>query len=173
MSTVTDNTTLKTMYRRWAYMAIAILASCLLFLKPVFKFNDDKGIIYVRSFDMDQTHFWVTQTELDTGIEHITAVMSVKWLYRINKAMLWGCIICLLCFWSNRWRFWIALITACIAGAYYVFMAYYAMKIAEDHYATLYPTITAFLPAIVLQMMILVQQNVRREGMYRDEEEQE
>ena len=49
-------------------------------------------------------------------------------------------------------------------------MAIYAMKITDDFYATLYPTIMAILPAVVLQMMILVQQNVRREGMYRDEE---
>lgn len=170
MSTEHDNATLRTMYRRWAYMLVAILASALLFLRPVFSFQDDKGIIYVRSFQMDKTHFWVTQTELDTGIEHVVSVMSVKWLYRINKMMLWGCIICFLCFWDNRWRFWIALVTACIAGAYYVMMAIYAMKITDDFYATLYPTIMAILPAVVLQMMILVQQNVRREGMYRDEE---
>ena len=171
MSKEHDNDSLRSMYRRWIYMAVAILASALLFTRPVFRFENDKGIIYVRSFEMDKTHFWVTQTELNTGIEHVTAVMSVKWLYRINKAMLWGCIICLLCFWNNGWRFWIALITACIAGAYYLFMAYYAMKISEDHYATLYPTLMAFLPAIVLQMMVLVQQNIRRDGMYRDEEE--
>ena len=170
MSAENDNATLRTMYRRWAYMGIAILASALLFTRPVFSFQDDKGIIYVRSFTMDQKFFTVTQTELETGIPHVTAVMSVKWLYRINKVMLWSCIICLLCFWSNQWRFWIALVTACIAGVYYLFMAYYAMQITEDHYATLYPTFMAFLPAVVLQMMILVQQNVRREGMYRDEE---
>lgn len=171
MSTENDNAELRSMYRRWAYMIIAIIASAVLFTRPVFSFQSDKGIIYTRSFTMDQKYFTVTQTELDTGIEHITAVMSVKWLRRINKVMLWGCILCLLCFWSKSWRFWIALVTACITGVYYVFMAYYAMKISEDHYATLYPTFMAFLPAIVLQMMILVQQNIRREGMYRDEEE--
>jgi hypothetical protein len=170
-NTGNTNSDLHAMYRRWAYMAVAILASALLFLKPVFSFGDDKGIIYVRSFQMDRTHFWVTQTELETGIEHVTAVMSVKWLDRCNKIMLWGSILCLLCFFNNQWRFWIALATSLAAGVYYLFMAYYAMKISDLHYATLYPTVMAILPAIVLQMMVLVQRNVRHIGMYRDEEE--
>ena len=147
------------MFRRWIYMAIAIAAAAVLFMRPVFNFQEDKGIIYVRSFSMDEKTFYVTQTTLDGGIPEITATMSVKGLYYCNKVMLWGSILCFLCFFS-RWRAWIATVVALIAGAYYLIMFYYAMKIADLHYATLYPNFMAFLPAIVCQMMVLTRQNV-------------
>ena len=151
---------LQAMFRRWVYMVIAIVASAVLSLHPVFSFQEDKGIIYIRSFSMDQETFYVTQTELRTGAEQITATMSVKGLYFCRRLMLFGCILCLLCFFSKRWRLTLALITAFIAGAYYVLMIYYAMRMSDDHYATLYPNLMAVFPAIVLQMMILVRQNI-------------
>ena len=58
------------MYRRWAYMVVAILVSTWLLDATVFNFEDDKGILYIRSFDMNQEEFVVTQTELDTGLSH-------------------------------------------------------------------------------------------------------
>ena len=132
MSELIDHATLSAMYRRWAYMLVAIVASAFMFTHPVFNFQEDKGIIYVRSFSMDQKMFYVTQTEIKTGAQEITAVSSVKYLYYCNKAMLWGSIICFLCFFSSRWRISIAIITAFIAGAYYVIMAYYALRIADE-----------------------------------------
>ena len=54
------------MYRRWAYMAIAIIASYLIAVKPVFSFTSDKGMTYERSFTMDMKQFQVTQTVLGT-----------------------------------------------------------------------------------------------------------
>ena len=60
MSELIDHATLSAMYRRWAYMLIAIAASAVMFLHPVFSFQQDKGIIYVRSFSMDQKRFYVT-----------------------------------------------------------------------------------------------------------------
>ncbi len=148
------------MYRRWAYMAIAIIATMVMLEYPMFRFHEDRGIKYVRSFSIEGTTFCVTQTEMDTGISQITATMSVKGLYYCNKLMLWGTILCFLCFFSNRWRIRIAVVTAIIAGAYYAFMAYYAIRIADDHYATLSLNITAILPAIVCQMMVLTWHNI-------------
>ena len=55
-------------YRRLLYMVVAILAAALLPLKPAFSFQEDKGIIYIRSFEMDQKTFYVTQTDMETGI---------------------------------------------------------------------------------------------------------
>ena len=155
-----QNSTLFAMYRRWIYMAIAIAAAAFLQTRPVFNFHEDKGIIYIRSFSMDQKTFYVTQTDLKTGAPEITATMSVSGLYWCNKAMLWCAILCLLCFFSNTWRIRIATVTAILAGLYYVLMVYYAMHISEDHYATFYPNWMVIWPAIVCQMMVLTGRNV-------------
>ena len=150
------------MYRRWIYMLIAIGASMFLLSHPVFSFKEDQGIIYIRSFSMDKTTFYVTQTELKTGAEHITATMSVKGLYYCNWAMLLGCILCFFCFFSFSWRMRLALITAFIAGIYYVLMVFYALRMSDNHYATLYPNVIALLPAVVLQMMVFLRHNIIR-----------
>ena len=160
MSQLLDNGEWSAMYRRWAYMLVGIVASLLLFLHPVFDFQDDKGIIYIRSFSMDQQTFYVTQTDLETGVGEITATSSVKGLYYCNKAMLWGCILCFLCFFNNPLRITIAYITAATSGFYYILMAYYALELADLHYATIYPNYMAILPAIVCAMTILVAKNV-------------
>ena len=161
------------MYRRWAYMVVAILVSTWLLDAAVFNFEDDKGILYIRSFDMNQEEFVVTQTELDTGLSHPWARMSVKGLYYCDKVMQWGCIACLLCFFSNRWRVRIATFTALIAGLYYVLLIYYAMQISDAHYATFYPNFKVFLPAVVCQLMVLVRQNVIRSSNLRADMELE
>ena len=147
------------MYRRWVYMAIAIVAAALMPLKSVFSFQTDRGIIYERSFSMDDRTFYVVQTELDTGKAHLVATMPVKGLHYCYLAMLYGSILCLLCFYPE-WRVWVCVFTAVAAGMYYVLMAYYAVVIAEDYYATLYPNYMAILPAVVLQMMVLTRRNV-------------
>lgn len=160
MSQLLDNGELSFMYRRWAYMLIGIVASLLLFTHPVFNFQDDKGIIYVRSFSMDQHYFYVTQTDLKTGAAEITATSPVKGLYYCNKAMLWGCILCFLCFFSNPVRITISYLTAVISGCYYILVVYYALHLADLHYTTLYPNFMVMLPAIVCAMMILTGKNV-------------
>ena len=149
-------------YRRLLYMVIAILAAALLPLKPAFSFQDDKGIIYIRSFEMDQKTFYVTQTEMETGIQTVTDSMSVKGLYYCYKALLWGCIACLLCFFSFRWRIVVCDIVMITAGVYYVLMVIYAMRISDIHFATLYPTWITILPAIIMQMMVLTRRSAVR-----------
>ena len=163
MSELIDHATLSAMYRRWAYMLIAIAAAAFMFTRPVFNFQDDKGIIYVRSFSMDQKMFYVTQTEA----QEITAVSSVKYLYYCNKAMLWGSIICFLCFFSNPLRLTITYIVAVISGLYYVALVYYAIKLSDWHYATLYPNFMVIFPGIVCAMMVLTGKNVINDGIDR------
>ena len=157
------------MYRRWAYMVLAILGSAILFHQPVLSFQEDKGIIYVRSFSMDEHVFQVTQTELATGIHQITETMSVAGLYYCNKVMLYGSILCLLCFFSNVWRIRIAMMTVLACAVYYGFLIYYALHISDAHFATLVPNVFTFIPAVVLEMMLLVRHNIHQTYMDRDE----
>jgi hypothetical protein len=158
------------MYRRWLYMLLAIAASYFLFTRPVFDFQDDKGILYVRSFSMDQHTFYVTQTSLQTGTAELTAVMSVNGLYYCNKAILYGCVLSLLCFFSRRARVWTCTITAVLCGAYYLLMIYYAIKISDVHYATVSPSWMSVVPAIILELMVLTRQNVIISGQEEMEE---
>ena len=160
MSQIFDYGELSAMYRRLAYTVVAIMASLLLFEHPVFNFQDDKGIIYVRSFSMDQKTFYVTQTTLQDGVPEITATTSVKWFYYCNKAMVWGCILSLLCFFSIPLRLTVTYLSAVVAGSYYVLVVYYSLKLADLHYTTLYPNYMIVLPGIVCAMMLLVSRNL-------------
>ena len=173
MSQFFDYGELNALYRRLAYTVVAIMASMLLFMHPVFNFQDDKGIIYVRSFSMNQKTFYVTQTDLKTGVGEITATTSVKWFYLCNKAMLWGCILSLLTFFSTRLRLTVTYITAVVAGFYYVLVVYYALKLADLHYTTLYPNYMIVLPAVVCAMMILVSKNIIKTQVDRIDREME
>ena len=173
MSQLFDYGELNAMYRRWVYMIVGIVASLLLFQHPVFNFQNDKGIIYVRSFSMDQKTFYVTQTDLKTGAAEITATTSVKWFYYCNKAMLWGCILCFLCFFSTPLRITVAYLTSMIAGSYYVLVVYYSLKLADLHYTTLYPNYMVVLPAIVCAMMILTAKNLIKTQVDRMDREME
>ena len=160
------------MLRRWIYMSIAIIAAALLGTRPVFNFQSDTGILYTRSFSMeDQKQFVVTQRELSTGAEEVAAIMSVKGLYYCSKAMLWGSILCLLCFFSYRGRMTLIFVTVAAAGLFYILMIVYAIRMTDKHYATLYPNFAAVLPAIVLQAMLLTRSNMIREKIDEADEE--
>ena len=160
------------MLRRWLDMAVAISAAAPLGTRPVFNFQSDTGILYTRSFSMeDQKQFVVTQRELSTGAEEVAAVMSVKGLYYCSKAMLWGSILCLLCFFSYRGRMTLIFVTVAAAGLFYILMIVYAIRMTDQHYATLYPNFAAVLPAIVLQAMLLTRSNMIREKIDEADEE--
>ena len=160
------------MLRRWIYMSIAIIAAALLGTRPVFNFQSDTGILYTRSFSMeDQKQFVVTQRELSTGAEEVAAIMSVKGLYYCSKAMLWGSILCLLCFFSYRGRMTLIFVTVVAAGLFYILMIVYAIRMTDQHYATLYPNFAAIWPAIVLQAMLLTRSNMIREKIDEADEE--
>ena len=160
------------MLRRWIYMSIAIIAAALLGTRPVFNFQSDTGMLYTRSFSMeDQKQFVVTQRELSTGAEEVAAIISVKGLYYCSKAMLWGSMLCLLCFFSYRGRMTLIFVTVAAAGLFYILMIVYAIRMTDQHYATLYPNFAAIWPAIVLQAMLLTRSNMIREKIDEADEE--
>jgi len=161
------------MYRRWAYMAVAVVACLLLYTRPVFTFREDIGIRYIRSFEMTEKRFAVTQTEMATGIQQITATMPVKGLYFCHTAMMIGVVLCLLCFDMRGWRMIVCAVTAGICGLYYVLMVIYAIRMADLHYATVVPTFAAILPAIVLEMMLLTRQTIIRTMFIENDAEEE
>ena len=160
------------MLRRWIYMSIAIIAAALLGTRPVFNFQSDTGMLYTRSFSMeDQKQFVVTQRELSTGAEEVAAILSVKGLYYCSKAMLLGSMLCLLCFFSYRGRMTLIFVTVAAAGLFYILMIVYAIRMTDQHYATLYPNFAAIWPAIVLQAMLLTRSNMIREKIDEADEE--
>jgi len=148
------------MYRRWAYMVVAIVASALMGLKPVFNFQEDRGIIYVRSFTIEENVFIVTQTDMKTNYTAETARISIAWLYYIRVAMLVGSILCFLCFFKNSWRLKLCSFTIACAGVYYLFMIYYALRMVDEQYVTLWPSFITLFPAVVVEMMVLTRQNI-------------
>ena len=158
--------------KRTAYVLIAIFATVLLLTRPVFSFQEDTGIIYIRSFSMDAKTFYVTQTDIKSGVEEITDIMSVMGLHLCALMMLITCVACLLCFFSNKWRMILCIIAACLAGLYYLLMMYYAIEMTDKYYATLYPNLIAILPALVLQMMLLVRREIARKIRIENEEEE-
>ncbi len=156
--------------RHFIFVLAAIVATAFLPSKPIFSFQSDKGIIYERSFSMDRHQFVVTQTDLATGAEHVTATMSVNGLYYCYLGMLFGSIACMLCFFSRRKTVKVCHFVIAVAGLYYGLAVFYALRIADQYYATLFPTITIILPAIVIQMMLLTRRNILRATREENEE---
>lgn len=165
-----DKTKKIAMYRRWAYMAIAILAAALLPLSSPLSFLQDEGIIYLRSFTMNQERFMMLQTNLESGVTEVAATMPVKGLYYCYWVMLIGAIGALLCMMSPYARLWMCDITMVAAGAYYVLLIIYALRIGDVYFPTIGVSWGTFLPAIVLEMMVLTHGNVHRYGHYLDDE---
>ena len=157
------------MYRRLAYMAIALTAVCLMRVAPVFSFSTDKGIIYDRSFTMDLHEFKVIQTTLDTNIPYVWETMSVNGLYVVQQILFWAIIVCMLVFYPTKVRWYLSLGIAATGGVFYFLLIHYALRISDLQYATLAPTWVAFLPAVVIAMMILLNRNVAKFGNYFDD----
>lgn len=157
------------LFRHLLFTFVAIVAVALLPSKPVFSFQSDKGIIYERSFSMDRHQFVVTQTDLATGAEHVTDTMSVNGLYYCYLGMLFGSIVCLFGFFSRK-GIKICHFVIAVAGVYYGLAIFYALRMTDLHYATLFPTITIILPAIVIQMMLLARRNILRAPRNEKEE---
>jgi uncharacterized membrane-anchored protein len=151
-------------------MVVAIVASVAMLSQPACKFLDDKGIRYVRSFSMTQTQITLTLTDIKTNTDTVKDTMSVKGLYYCVIAMIVGSSLCFLCFFNDRWRIIIAIITACVAGLYYILLVYYIFRIADKQFATAYPTFVVILPAVVCQMMLLVRRSIFQEITDAEEE---
>lgn len=155
--------------RRILYMAVAIIAAALMSLEPAFSFQDDKGIIYVRSCTMTDKKVQLTQTELSTGITSVVATRSVIGLYYTRIAMLVGSILVFLCFFRNRWRLRLCILVIACASAYYILLIYYAVQLTDVFFVTITPHFTVILPAIILEMMVLTRRNILNERLDRDE----
>ena len=156
-------------YKRWLFMLVAISAAMALRYVPVFDFQSDKGVISNRTYEMDQKNFYAWQTNFDTNERVIVGVVSVKGLYYCNLAMIGTSLLCLLCFFSDQWRIWLSLITVILCGAYYALMAYYAMRISNEWFPTLYPNLAAILPAVVLEAMVLTRKSLLQDLRHSDE----
>lgn len=163
-----DKRRLSALIRRVVYIVIAIIAAALTAKEPVFTFGQDKGIIYTRSFSMDLKEFVVTQTTLDTHVDNVWKKESVIGLYVCYILMLVFSIACLFAIYPTMLRLIVSSLTMTAAGLFYVFWIYYAVKISGE-YATLAPTWTAFMPAVVIAMMLAVFRNVMKHGHYFDE----
>jgi hypothetical protein len=156
------------MYRRWAYMAVAIVASFLINAGPVFSFHPDKGIQYTRSFQMDLHEVQVIQTTLDTNISQVWETMSVNGLYVMYRILFWSCILCVFLFYPTRVRWYISFVIMAEGAAFYGLLIYYALRISEE-YATFALTWVAFMPAVVIAMMVALNRNVAQYGNYFDD----
>ena len=150
----------------------AIIASVMLLYQPVFSFQEDKGIIYVRSFTMDPHNLYVIQTNISSGVSDIIDIMPVGGLYICAWAMLITSVLALLCFFDDVWRMRLCVLSAFFAGAYYILMMYYAVDITDEYFTTLYPNLFALLPALVLQSMLVVRKIVAHTLMQQNEDEE-
>ena len=166
------------MYRRWAYMALAILATWMITLHPVLSFHEDKGIYYTRSFSMDLQQVVVLQTSLDSldpemkevlPKQEVVNTISVYGLYLLQKLIFWTCIVCFIIFYPTRVRWYLSFVIMALAGVFYVLLVYYALRISDMEFATLAPTWSAFMPAVVIAMMVLLNRNVIQYGNYFDD----
>ncbi|MBQ2540125.1 MAG: DUF4293 family protein [Paludibacteraceae bacterium] len=157
------------MYKRWIFMLVAILASIVLLNIPVFRFQSDKGIISNRTYEMDQKNFYVWQTDFETNQKTLVGVVSVNKLYYCNLLIIGTSILCLLCFFSETWRIRLTLLTVFLCGAYYALMLYYAMRLSNEWFPTIYPRVSAILPAVTMEMMILTRKSMLREIRHSDE----
>lgn len=149
-------------------MLTAILAAMVLYYKPVFNFESDKGIYYTRSFQMDAQDFYTIQTDLKTGVAKIEEHSSVKGFRYCAIAMLVTGTLTLLCVFRRSWRRLLALLCALSAAAYLILVVYYAIYLADTHYVTLYPNAYLALPILVLLCMLLLRSNIVHD--YEDED---
>ena len=150
---------------RLVYVVVAIIASILLFSRPVFSFQQDKGIIYTRHFEMDKNEVRVIQTGLEDHIDYVQDTRSVKALFVLGHLMLWSSVACFLLFFSPFWQRLVAFLPILFAGIYYLFAIYYAVDIIDRFFATMYPSWPLIMPAIIIEMMVLVRKGIDKEQL--------
>lgn len=139
---------------------------------PLLSFLSDTGMTYVRSFTMNQHTVEQIQTHLQNGSTELVSSMSVSGLWYCYVALLVCCVLCLLCLVDNRRCLQASALTILVAAVYYVLMLVYILLIVNKFCVTFYPNIGVFMPAIVIQMMILLRHNISDEIYLRDETDQ-
>lgn len=158
------------MYRRWAYMAVAIIATWMLSVAPPFVFKGDEGFIYNRSYSMDMHNVVrsskpLAETTPDTPRE---VMGSIEGLYYVYKIMFWSIIACFLIFYPTRIRWYLSLIVVLEAAVFYALYIHYVMNVADSD-VTLGPSWMVIFPAIVIAAMVLLNRNVAKYGNYFDD----
>jgi len=148
--------------RKWGRLVLAIVASVLLLNKPVLSFLDEPGLENVRTYRMTPSRFEVHHIEMATGLDKLMGAMSVKGLYYGAWAILLGCIACALLYESHRTRIIVCSITAFLAGAYYMIMIYYAIRLSQKFFLIIYPNWITLLPLVVLITMLFIRNETVR-----------
>ena len=149
--------------RKWVRLVLAIAASVLLLNKPVYNFPDELGMEHVRTYIMTTRTFEVHHIEMSTGMDDLMGTMSVKGFFFGALAMLIGCVICTVFYSDHIVRVLSSTITAYLAGAYYLIMIYYAVRLSQKFFLIIYPNWIAMLPLVVLLTML----SIRKETVHR------
>lgn len=146
----------KKLIRKWVRLLLAIASSVLLLTQPVFNFPDEKGIENTRTYVMTTHRFEVHHIEYATGIDKLAGSMSVQGFFYGALAILLGCVICTISYSYHMVRILTCSITAFLAGAYYLIMVYYAIRLSDEFYMILYPNLFALLPVVILIIMLSI-----------------
>ena len=147
---------------KWGRLVLAIVSSIILLNKPVFNFIDEKGIISVKTYKITTRTFEMHFVDMKTGLDELVGAMSVKGLFYGALAILLGCIVCTLFYEDLEIRILSASITAFMAGAYYLLIGYYAIRLSQEFCLILYPNWVALLPVVVLVTMLWIRKDTLR-----------
>ena len=110
---------------------------------------------------------------MKTGLDELVGAMSISGLFYGALAIMVGCFLCALLYESHRIRILISSITAFMAGAYYLLIGYYAIRLSQEFCLILYPNWVALLPAIVLVTMLWIRNSTVRKLMEVKQDEDE
>ena len=161
------------MIRKWGRLVLAIVSSIILLNKPVFNFVDEKGIVSIKTYKITTRTFEMHYVNMTTGLDELVGAMSISCLFYGALAILIGCVACALLYESHRLRILSASITAFMAGAYYLLIGYYAIRLSQKFFLILYPNWVALLPALVLVTMLSIRNETVRKlvAVKQDEDE--
>ena len=158
---------------KWGRLVLAIVSSIILLNKPVFNFIEEKGIISVKTYKITTRTFEMHYVDMKTGLDELVGAMSISGLFYGALAIMVGCFLCALLYESHRLRILSASITAFMAGAYYLLIGYYAIRLSQEFCLILYPNWVALLPAIVLVTMLWIRNSTVRKLMEVKQDEDE
>ena len=158
---------------KWGRLVLAIVSSIILLNKPVFNFIEEKGIISVRTYKITTRTFEMHYVDMKTGLDELVGAMSISGLFYGALAIMVGCFLCALLYESHRIRILISSIIAFMAGAYYLLIGYYAIRLSQEFCLILYPNWVALLPAIVLVTMLSIRNSTVRKLIEVKQDEDE
>lgn len=150
---------------KWGRLVLAMVSSILLLSKPVFNFVDEKGIISVKTYKITTRTIEMHHVDMKTGLDELVGAMSISGLFYGALAIMVGCFLCALLYESHRIRILISSITAFMAGAYYLLIGYYVLRLSQEFCLILYPNWVALLPVVVLVTMLSIRNSTVRKLM--------